>query len=161
GAPRAMMWASVLTTILLFIATAGTIGTFGAKSAAAFDEPLIELTRQTNIPYLLQTFGLAFNPALILQSILAAAWLIWTVADGCGELRARTRPTPWKKNQGFTWAVVLATFILGLLLNRQVYIQQYLRYLDQYGPFFVYGFLALIWLSLLRKGKVNGPCHAS
>lgn len=83
---RVIAKASALGGILIFLSVLMTIGTFGARTATILSWPFLELGRQTDIPYMLQTFGLVIAPVVTVHTIIGGAAFYYTVSQGLSEL---------------------------------------------------------------------------
>lgn len=150
---RTVVWATVPPVVLIFFGVISAIGTFGQKTAGTFYLPMLEVTRQSNIPSLLQTVGLIFFPAIVVFAMISLSLLIWAVSDGMSEL---TRRSSYKE-----WSVVATVilFVGAMFLRTEPLGIQFFEAISRFGIWFVYVFLAMVWLSLIIGGKA-GPKHA-
>ncbi len=83
---KVIVAAAGLAGILLLAMMVGTIGVFGAKKVAMLSWPFMELTKHSDLPYLLQTTGLFFACVYLIEAVISLGAIYFTAADAAARL---------------------------------------------------------------------------
>ncbi|HEX3047625.1 MAG TPA: endospore germination permease [Bacillota bacterium] len=145
---KSIFSAAGLAGFFIFLATFETIGIYGAKGVLIYSWPFLELGKETNIPYISQTFGLFISPILLIQTVFGSSALFYAAAQGCSELFGGL------KYKYFLLILTPLVFTAAIITSDVVIIRKVFEYLRIIGFFVVVLLPLLIWLLavLLRKG---------
>lgn len=138
------------TAILLFVVSG--IGTYGAEGILRYSWPVLELTRKSHIPFLMQTIGLFFVVSYLSQICLTIAGLYFSLALASTQLLGVL---------DYKWFVLLwfpIIMFLSLVPPSVVDIRFLFDYLSTAGFLIVFGLPLLVWLlaALLKRGVTSG-----
>ncbi|HEX3048228.1 MAG TPA: endospore germination permease [Bacillota bacterium] len=156
---KSILGAAGLACFFIFIATFESIGVYGAKGVLIYSWPFLELGKETNIPYISQTFGLFISPVLLIEVVLGSGALFYAAAQGLSELWDGSKSKYFK----YKYLLLILTpiiFIVVILTPDVVIVRKAFDYLRVIGFIFVFVLPLLIWVMavLLRKGVKR---HAS
>jgi len=148
---KTLVTANTLAFAFTFLLVIAAIGTFGAKGVLRYSWPIMELIKNTNIPFIFQTFGLFFAVAWLSQLFIAAGGFYFAAAQATSELL-----------KGLNYKTVIlaffpAIFILSNLVPSTVSFREWLGYLRLSGFAVVFGFPLLLWIltTLLKRGDLK------
>ncbi len=78
--------AASLTFVLIFLVILSGIGNYSASGVLRYSWPVLELTRKTNLPFVLQTFGLFFAAFWLTQALVGTGFFYYVLSEGMSEL---------------------------------------------------------------------------
>lgn len=145
---KSIVSAAGLAGFFIFLAVFETIGIYGAKGVLIYSWPFLELGKETNIPYISQTFGLFISSVLLIQTVFGSSALFYAAAQGFSELLGGL------KYKYFLLILTPIVFIAAIITPDVVIIRKVFDYLRIIGFVVVLVLPLLIWLLavLLRKG---------
>lgn len=83
---KAMTGAAALAFLLILLTIVSGIGNYGAVGVLRYSNPVLELTRKANLPFVLQTFGLFFGATWLSQILVATGFFYYILAEGTAQL---------------------------------------------------------------------------
>jgi len=138
--------ASSLTFVLIFLVILSAIGNYSASGVLRYSWPVIELTRNANLPFVLQTFGLFYIAFWLPQALVATGFFYYVLSEGMSEL-LNVLNYKW-----FTLILFPITFFLIMLPSSVIDLLFIFPYLRIGGFALTLGLpLVILFVALLRK----------
>lgn len=150
---KALGWAVLVIFVYLFLIVFGAIGVYGAKGVLRYSFPVLELTRKTTVPYLLQTFGLYFSFVWLSQVYITLAGLLYTTAQGCAEWFGILN---YKR---FVLIVAPLVLVLAVAIPGAIDLRALFKSFQNAGVWVAAVLPLLTWAAawLFKRGEQNGP----
>ncbi len=145
--------AGLVFFVYLFLFVIETIGVYGAKGVLRYSFPVLELTRKTTIPYVLQTFGLYFSFVWLSQIYITLAGLLYTTAQGCAEWFGILN---YKR---FVLLLLPVILFLALSIPGAIDLHGFIKAFQTIGIWVIAVFPLITWAVawLFQRGEQNGP----
>lgn len=143
-----------LASILLFFIVVVSIGVYGSRYVMELSWSFIELSKFSDIPYLLQTSGLFFASVFLIEAVISVSALIFAAADSCAHLVG-----PWNYK---VFLLILLPFVYigtNSLQNVQL-AEKYFDIVRNAGFFITFVFPLAFWAYTTIFGKqvtANAP----
>lgn len=150
-AMKTILTANLLAFIPTFLLVMAAIGTFGPNGVLRYSWPVMEVMKNTNLPYIFQTFGLFFAVTWLSQLFVASGGFYYAAAQATSEL---IEGVNYKTVVLILFPVIL---ILSNLVPSSIDFREWLGYLRISGFAVVFGLPLLLWLltALLGRGDLQ------
>jgi spore germination protein len=106
----ALAGATALASLLLLLTIVSGIGTYGAEGILRYSFPVFELSRKTQLPFILQSLALLFSATWLSQVLVATGFYYFLLAEGAAQ---------WLRVLNYKWFTLLLlppVFFLSLFL---------------------------------------------
>lgn len=151
---KSLIAAGLLASVQIFVFVICAIGVFGRLGVLSYNWAFLEMSRNTEIPYLLQTSGMFFPIVWLSQLFVGIGAFYFAAAQSCTELFSALN-YKW-----FVWLLFPAILALSLATPGTVATSAVFDYVRWSGLAIVFAIPLLVWLVARLYGR-GEPSRAS
>lgn len=144
---KVMTGAAALAFIVIVATIVSGIGNYGAVGILRYSNPVLELTRKANLPFVLQTFGLFFGATWLSQVLVATGFFYYVLSEGTAQL-LNVLNYKW-----FTLILFPVTYFLIMLPSGIIEMRIVFPYLRLGGFVFTLGLVLFLVLVAILRGR--------
>ncbi|HEX3048681.1 MAG TPA: endospore germination permease [Bacillota bacterium] len=150
---RMMLTATGLASIFILGIVISSLGTFGAVGVTRLSWTFTEVTKQAEVPFILQSFNLFYSPVFLIQTVIGASSFYYAAAQGSAEYFKKLN---FKQFQLIFLPVI---FLAAIWFKSDIMVRKLFEYFRVAGFILIFVVPIIIWLMavLFKKGVNNAP----